>query len=104
MENLLSEPVKQQAWHMQIRNQISSSKRVIDKMPIAKILQMYEQRQFLCDTCGKELGRVDFSLVDHITHMINPSILWSCEDCLVADMKNQRTIAALDNFKSHDIR
>ena len=99
MENLFrGVAIKQEAWYLQIKDKICSSKRPIDKMPIAKILQMYEQRAFLCDTCGKELGRTDFSLEDHIAHMINPLILWSCEDCLMDDMKNGRVIGAIDNF------
>ena len=102
MENLLRVAIKQEAWYLQIKDEIASSKRPIDKMPIAKILQMYEQRQFLCDTCGKYLGWTDFSLDDHIAHLINPIILWSCEDCLVDDMKNNRIIGATDNFLKLD--
>lgn len=104
MENLSIEPIKQEAWYLQIKDQIVSSKRSIDKMPIAVILHMYKHKKFLCDTCGKELGRIDFSLDDHIAHLVNPLILWSCEECLVDDMKNHRVIAELDNFKSYDIR
>jgi hypothetical protein len=98
MENLSLEPVKQQAWYLQIKDQIQSSKRLIDKMPIAAILEMYRERKFRCDTCGKDLGRIDFSFEDHIAHMINPSIIWSCEDCLIDDMKHNRIVASTDNF------
>jgi hypothetical protein len=95
---LLGEPIKQQAWYLQIKDEIHYSKRQMDKMPIAEILQMYRARKFLCDTCGKELDKVDFSIEDHIAHMINPIILWSCEDCIMSDIKNRRVIAATDNF------
>jgi hypothetical protein len=101
MENLfLGEPIKQDAWYFQIKDEIPHSKRPIDKKPIAEILQMYRGRKFLCDTCGKELiGKIDFSIEDHIAHMINPIILWSCEDCIImSDIKNGRVIAATDNF------
>jgi hypothetical protein len=100
MENLfLGEPIKQDAWYFQIKDEIPHSKRPIDKKPIAEILQMYRARKFLCDTCGKELiGKIDFSIEDHIAHMINPIILWSCEDCIMSDIKNGRVVAATDNF------
>jgi hypothetical protein len=94
----LGEPIKQEAWYLQIKDVIRYSKRQMDKMPIAEILQMYRARKFLCDTCGKELDKVNFSIEDHIAHMINPVILWSCEDCIMSDIKNRRVIAATDNF------
>jgi len=98
MDNLSLEPVKQEAWYLQIKDQIQSSKRTIDKMPIAIILEMCRERRFVCDTCENQLGRIDFSLEDHIAHIINPSIIWSCEDCLIGDMKNNRIVAATDSF------
>jgi hypothetical protein len=60
---------------------------------------MYRERKFVCDTCGKELvGKIDFSLEDHIAHMINPIVLWSCEDCIMSDIKNRKVISATFNF------
>ena len=99
-ENLSLEPIKQEAWHLQLKDKRQSGKRPIDKMSTAQVLQMYRERKFLCDTCGKELvGRVDFSLEDHIVHLINPIMLWSCEDCIMDDYKNGRVIATTpDNF------
>jgi hypothetical protein len=89
------EPIKQEAWHIQLKDKRLSGKRPIDKMSIAQILRMYEERKFLCDTCGKELvGKNVCSLKDHIAHLINPKVLWSCEDCLIDDFKNGRIIAA----------
>jgi hypothetical protein len=99
MTELSFEPIIQQAWYLQIQDQIQSSKRLIDKMPIAAILEMYRERKFLCDTCGRGLGRIDFSLKDHIAHMINPSIIWSCEDCLIDDMKHNRIVASTEMTK-----
>lgn len=94
---LFLEPIKQQAWYLQIKDEIQRSKRPIDKMPIAEILQMYRERKFLCDTCGKAID-MHTSLEDHIAHMINPIVLWSCEDCIMSDIKNGKVIAATDNF------
>jgi hypothetical protein len=91
---LFLEPTKQEAWHLQLKDKRFSSKRSIDKMSIAQILRMYEERKFLCDTCGKELGLTEFSLIDHTIHLINPLILWSCEDCIIFDIKNGNMIAA----------
>ncbi len=93
----LGEPIKQEAWYLQIKDEIPHSKRPIDKMSIADVLHMYRERKFVCDTCGKELGKIDFPLEEHIAHMINPIILWSCEDCIMSDIKNGRVIAATDN-------
>lgn len=96
MENLTVKPVVQQAWYLQIRDEIVTSKRPIDKMSIHQILVMYEQKKFLCDTCGKELGKTDFSLEAHVAHIINPIILWSCEDCIVDDMKQGRVLGSTE--------
>ncbi len=90
------EPIKQEAWHKQIKGEIEASKRPIDKMSIAEINQMYEQKKFLCDDCGKELERSDVSLEEHITHLINPIVLWSCDDCIIKCMKNGSVIAATE--------
>ena len=89
------EPIIQEGcWHLQLKGKRQSGKRPIDKMSIAEVLQMYEERKFLCDTCGKELGRTEYSLIDHIIHLINPMILWSCDDCIISDIKNGNVIAA----------
>lgn len=55
MDKLFLEPIRQETWYLQIKDEISHSKRPIDKMSIAEILQMYRERKFLCDTCGKQL-------------------------------------------------
>jgi len=94
MDDLIFKPVKQQAWYLQIKEKIASSKRPIDKMSIAEVFKMYENQTFFCDTCGKHLGKRDFSLEDHIIHLINPIILWSCDDCLIDDMKEGRIIGS----------
>jgi hypothetical protein len=98
MENLSFKPIRQEAWYLQIRDKILHSKRPTDKMSIAEVLQMYRERKFVCDTCGKELYRAEFSLEDHICHLINPVVLWSCEECILSDIKDGRTIATTENF------
>ena len=88
------EPIEQEAWYLQIKDELPTSKRTIDKMSIAEILTMYDNKKFLCDTCDKELGKYSFSLEDHIAHMINPIIVWSCEDCLMRDVKQGNIIGS----------
>ncbi len=79
--DLFREPVPQVAWWKQ--SDFSKSIRPIDKMPIAEILKMYESGFILCDTCGKKslITECAYTLLDHITHIINPIVLWSCEGC-----------------------
>lgn len=92
--NLSFEPVKQQAWHLQIKDEILTSKRTIDKLSIKQINLMYENKKFLCDDCGDKFEKLDISLADHILHLINPSIFWSCDDCIITCMKEGRVIAS----------
>jgi hypothetical protein len=96
MPKLFSTPIKQEAWYKQIREEITISKRPIDKMSVAEINKMYEEGKFLCDTCSKELFGFKKSLTDHVLHLINPAILWSCEDCFQSDLRNHRIIAMAD--------
>lgn len=89
---LCSEPLKQQAWYKQIKDKILDSQRSIDRLSIAQIREMYLERKFLCDICEKQLEKCDISMVDHITHLINPSYKWVCEDCFQNDLRNNRII------------
>lgn len=93
MHNLSCEPIKQQQWFKQIRDEIANSKRPIDKMSIAEIRKMYQERKFLCDSCGKQFDKCEYTLEEHIIHLINPSYFWSCEDCFQNDLRNDRIIA-----------
>jgi hypothetical protein len=90
LQELSCIPIPQVAWHLQIKEKIARSKRTIDQMSINDIAMMYNDGKLICDTCGKKFN---FTLEDHITHLINPSIVWSCEDCIFDDMKNGRIIA-----------
>ena len=92
---LHSDPIQQIAWYLQIKDKIPKSKRPIDKMTTAEIGKIYRNNKFLCDTCSKELGKCNFTLEEHILHLINPMIIWTCEDCLIDDMKNDRIIASM---------
>ena len=87
-------PQKQEAWYLQIKNEIQTNKRTIDKMSIKEINQMYEQKKILCDDCGKELEKSNIPLDDHISHLINPRVIWSCEDCIIKCVKDGRVIAS----------
>ncbi len=92
---LFFKPIKQEAWYLQIKDKIPNSKRPIDKMSIKQINQMYENKKFLCDDCGKELEKPNnIPLEDHIIHLINPIVLWSCEDCILKCEKEGRVIAS----------
>lgn len=94
--NLHFQPIKQEAWYLQIKDEIQTSKRLIDKMSIAEILKMYQNKKYLCDTCNKELGKNEFTLDDHIAHLINPIIYWNCEDCIITDIKNGKIFATTE--------
>lgn len=63
-------------------------------MSIKEINQMYEQKKTLCDDCGKELEKSNIPLDDHISHLINPRVIWSCEDCIIKCVKDGRVIAS----------
>jgi len=90
------EPIKQEAWYKQIKDRITNSKRLIDRMSIKEINQMYDQKKFLCDDCGKELEKADIPLEDHISHLINPFTIWSCEDCIIKCEKEGRIVGATE--------
>lgn len=92
-------PIKQQAWYLQIKENISNSKRSIDKMSIAEIRKMYQENNFNCDTCGKKFEKNNFTLEEHITHLINPIVLWSCEDCIVHDLKQGNVLGSTEEPK-----
>jgi hypothetical protein len=92
MKQLGIEPIKQKAWHLQIKDEIKISKRIIDEMSIAQIRKMYLDKKFICDVCGGSLGKIDFSLEEHVIHMINAGIIWSCDDCIIKDIKNGRVL------------
>ncbi len=88
------EPIKQQAWYLQIKDEIPNSKRPIDKMSIAEILEMYQNNDFVCDDCGSKMGKMNCTLKEHIAHVINPIVHWSCEDCIIQAIRNGRVIAS----------
>ena len=92
VRQLSIKPKKQQAWHKQIKQELQKNIRTIDRLSIAQIRDMYENKKFLCDTCGAKLDRIDLPIIQHITHMINPRVLWSCDDCIADDFKNNRVI------------
>ena len=87
-------PAKQIPWYLQIKDNIIYSKRIIDELSIKEINQMYKSKKFLCDDCGKELEKSDIPMDDHISHLINPRVIWSCEDCIIQCMKNGNVIAS----------
>jgi len=96
---LFSEPIKQEAWykqHLSIIQEITKRERPIDKMSIAEIRKMYNEKKFLCDSCGKEFDKVNYTLDEHILHLIYPLYLWSCENCFQDDLQNGRIIATAE--------
>jgi hypothetical protein len=98
---LFSKPIKQESWYLQIKEKIGKSKRPIDNMSVAQVRQIYIDRQFLCDLCGKILQNPsNISLEEHILHLINPSVEWSCEDCFQSDLRNGRILAMSEDPKA----
>lgn len=70
-------------------------KRVIDSMTYSEIYEMYENEDYRCDTCGRPLKEerdLQISAKDHIIHLLNPNIIWSCTDCLSNDFEHDRVI------------
>ncbi len=94
---LFSKSIPQKSWYMQFHDKFYSSSRSIDNMNLVQIRKMYREGIFLCDTCGKKLDKCNLSTEEHILHLINPMILWSCEDCIISDMKNENIISSIDN-------
>jgi hypothetical protein len=94
-------PIPQVAWYLQNEHRFREGKRIIDNMTTLQISKMYEEKKFLCDICGKGLGKSDYSLQDHILHLINPMILWYCEDCVQKDLRNGRIIAWAKESEVH---
>lgn len=104
---LFSEPIKQEAWHRQVKEEIGKERRPIDKMSTYEIdkmstyeiVQMYKDQKFVCDSCGKELSELqkrNITLEGHIIHIINPLHWWACDDCFRDDLRNNRVIAMTD--------
>lgn len=107
MIELYSKPIPQTAWHMQIKEEIQSSKRPIDRMAIAEIVKMYEELNFLCDICGNKLQHGNkLTLTEHIIHLINPAFKITCEDCFQDDLRKGRIIAMcrekIENWQIQD--
>lgn len=96
---LFSKPITQISWYIQIKDKFNSSNRTIDNMNLNQIGMMYREGNFFCDTCGKKLDKCSFSIEDHILHLLNPMILWSCEQCIDSDLKNKRIIASCDQIE-----
>jgi len=94
---LYSKPIPQISWYIQLKDKFDSSTRTIDRMNLVQIGRMYSEGIFLCDTCGKKLDKCSLSTEEHILHLLNPMVLWSCDDCIISDLKNKRIIASLEN-------
>lgn len=83
-------------WHVNHPTQnITKGLRIIDDMTYSEIYQMYEHEDFRCDTCGKSLkdeGDLNISAKDHVVHILNPQIVWSCMDCIEGDFKKGKIL------------
>jgi len=94
---LISEPLQYEPWykqHTRIIEEVTKYERPIEKMSIAEIAEMYEKREFLCDSCGKILrGKDKCTLKEHILHLIDPFYEWCCEDCFQQDLRKGRIVA-----------
>jgi hypothetical protein len=45
------------------------------------------------DLMNTKLEKCDFTLEEHILHVINPLYYWCCEDCFQSDLRNDRIIS-----------
>ncbi|TVP41909.1 hypothetical protein [Candidatus Nitrosocosmicus arcticus] len=82
-------------WYVNHPTYINKGLRIIDDMTYSEIYQMYDNEEFRCDTCGKPLkdeGELDIPVKDHINHLLNPQIIWSCMDCINEDFKKGRIL------------
>jgi hypothetical protein len=86
-------PAKEEPWYLQIKDEIPKSERPIDNMSTKQIRKMYMYNVFLCDSCGKEFDKTNFTLKEHILHLIDPLYYWSCENCFQQDLREGRVIA-----------
>jgi hypothetical protein len=92
-------PSKQEQWYLQVRDDIIKSKRPIDKMSRKEINEMYTEGKFLCDSCGKKFDKTNYTLKEHVIHLIDPLYYWICEDCFQSDLRNNRIIAMSEEPK-----
>ena len=92
-----SRSIRQECWYKQIQTMMPNSTRLIDKLSISQILNMYHHGNFQCDRCGGMLNRneCDPTLEYHIMHMINPRIIWLCHSCLQDDIHDGRIIGSM---------
>ncbi len=94
ISRLVSEPIKQQAWRLQTKDDFNNTKRPIDKKSVVQIYEMFKEKKFICDICGKNISiSREINLEEHIIHVINPEVIWTCEDCFQLDLRNGRIIA-----------
>lgn len=77
--------------------------RIIDSMTYSEIYEMYDKEDYRCDTCGRPLkddGELHISIKDHVIHLLNPSIIWSCIGCINNDFKKRRVIMTTSTTKA----
>lgn len=92
--NLHSKPPKQEAWHKQVSKNMNKSQRIIDTMSQGEIYQMYKNKEFVCDDCGKQIPNVHLIPIEqHMIHLIDPTCHWVCETCTDDDLENDKVIA-----------
>lgn len=87
-------PPKQTPWHLNINDEMSKSKRIIDTMSLGEIYQMYKDKEFVCDSCGKIIRNVNLIPIEqHMIHLIDTTCHWVCETCEKKDFDNNNVIA-----------
>jgi hypothetical protein len=103
---IFSKPLKPESWYKQytrIIEEMTRRERPIDKLTIAEIGKMYEERNFLCDSCGKKIEDKNIcTLKEHILHLIDPFYEWCCEECFQQDLREGRIIAMEDELLPTD--
>ena len=100
---LIVEFIKQQEWHKQFFEHYDKPHikfiRRTDRMSIKEILDLYRQNLIPCDTCDRNISLKGskLTLLDHISHTLNPKCLWGCDICIQRDYREGRIIE--DNLK-----
>jgi len=91
------ESIPQISWWKQ--RDYSKSIKPMDKLPLIEIQKLYESGFVLCDSCGKKIKISDckYSLVDHITHLINTHVVWTCEGCYLQEKREGKIIVVIPN-------
>lgn len=105
MIELGMEPAPQIPFWMTISKSVAESKKwtkPTNKMTIGQIYDMIGKGKIQCSTCDTMLDitlpKTFEEVRDIVIHIINPSVLLSCDKCMLDDFDNGRVLGAEDGF------